>query len=220
MAPARTIAYTAVSFVGPELLVVRGSGAQRWDGAAQSGRAEARRGSILRTRVAHRKMRARGPDQRLRVPFFLIGTCSTWGSSSWESPGAGVAPGSVLPVPGSTTPCRGGAPMLPTRPGARPVSGVVSVGWAAVGEAAGRAARRPRVRVVTVGAGASSATGVSTGSTTTVGSVTEPPSATAAGSGAAAGRLAERRARVRVVTFGAAGSCGSGVSTGSTAGDG
>src|SRR5689334_4559897 len=167
LAPARTIAYTAVSFVDLSLT--------SWSGAVERTRtilglfwierraglphrerhAQAHRGSIVRIGPGHRKT-VTGPGvlqgwrapQRLREPFFLIGTCSTgWLSSDGSA--SVWAPVSATAVPGSTTPWAGGAPTLPELPlgiaGAEAIAGTSPSSAAAPeGGPAGRLALRPR----------------------------------------------------------------------------
>src|SRR3954451_4852689 len=94
--------------------------------------------------------------QRLREPFFLIGTCSTCGCSS---PSTSPTPGSALPVPGSTVPSVGGSPTEPNAPGGGVAAGLAGASSPAGGPA-GRVARRPRVRVTTFG-GSGAAAGAS-----------------------------------------------------------
>src|SRR5688572_6515317 len=90
------------------------------------------------------------PGQRLRDPFFLIGTCSTVVTDA-------PVPGSASTVPGSTCPVSAIPPTWPlaagssasTSPGDVAVS--ESPAGAAVGGPAGRLALRRRVRVTTLG---------------------------------------------------------------------
>jgi len=91
--------------------------------------------------------------QRLRDPFFLIGTCSTAVSDA-------LVPGSVSTVPGSTWPLSGIPPTCPLEPGSSASTAPAEVGGVSAGGVgvdapgggpAGRLALRRRVRVTTLG---------------------------------------------------------------------
>src|SRR4051812_7049940 len=206
LAPARTIAYTAVSFVEALGRTHPGLGRRRTRSPTGSGAGRAaevpphREGTRERAEGQYygpgartAKREAPGSSQRLRAPFFFTGTCSTTGLSS--------------PVPSPS------APVVPLTGSAVMTAGAEAV----AGGPAGRLAARPRVRVTTrgfSGSGVGSGSGVASGVASTCGALTAASAGAEVSAGGAAGRLAARR-RVRVTTRGFS---GSGVGSGSGSG--